>query len=149
MPELVPDAPGDAGDDDAHDFTWKTFLCDCDTNEDAQDLSAALKQAGLDSWIQRPIEFGRQYARVLVAADQLEQAQAIAAKPIPKEIVDGKNEEVPDFVEPKCPKCGSDDVVLESVDPANTWRCEQCDEQWTEALPDSADASPDPAKNAS
>ena len=87
---------------------------------------------------------GLGYPRVLVAADQLDQARAIAAQPIPQEIVEEEKEEVPEFVEPKCPKCGSDDVVLEGVDPENTWRCEQCYEQWTETSPATADESPKP-----
>jgi ribosomal protein S27E len=134
MPQIVPDAPDvDADDEGPHEYTWKTVLCDCDTNEQAKELSAALRQAGLDSWIQQSIEFGRRDARVLVAADQLEQARAIAANPIPQETADESKEEVPEFVEPKCPKCGSDDVVLEGVDPENQWRCEHCDAQWTES----------------
>jgi hypothetical protein len=133
MPQLVSHAPGgDAGDGGPHDYTWKTALCDCDTNEQAQELSAVLQRAGLDSWIQQSIEFGRPYARVLVAADQLDAARAIAANPIPQEIVD-ESTEVAEFVEPNCPKCGSDDVVLEGVDPANAWRCEQCSAQWSES----------------
>ena len=38
-------------------------------------------------------EFGRRYARVLVAADQLDQARAIAARPIPREIVEESQDE--------------------------------------------------------
>jgi ribosomal protein S27E len=142
-PETVPETPG-AEDEDAgqHEYTWKTVLCDCDTNGQAKELSSALQRAGIDSWIQQSIEFGRSYARVLVAADQLDQARAIAAQPIPQEIVD-ESTEVPEFVEPKCPKCGSDDVVLKGVDPRNTWQCEQCGEQWTE--PDGSEADDAPA----
>ena len=56
-PMLVPDEPdGDADDEAPHDYTWKTVLCDCDTNEQAHELSAALRQAGVDSWIQQAIE---------------------------------------------------------------------------------------------
>ena len=132
MPELIPDAPQDADEKSQHEYTWKTALCDCDTNEEALQLSEVLHQSGIDSWIQQAREFGRQYARVQVAADQLEQARAIAARSIPKEIIDESKVEIPEFVEPKCPKCGSDDVVLEGVDPENTWRCEQCGAQWTD-----------------
>ncbi len=134
-PKLVPDTPdGDADDEGPHDYTWKTALCDCDTNEQAHELSAALRQAGVDSWIQQAIEFGRQYARVLVAADELDRARAIAANPIPQEIVDQLKTEVPEFEPPVCPKCGASDPVLEGVDPENTWRCEQCDAQWTDSV---------------
>jgi ribosomal protein L37AE/L43A len=143
MPQLVPDTPeADDKDDGPHEYTWKTFLCDCETNEEAQQLSRVLRQANIDSWIQPAREFGRRSARVMVAADQLDQARAIAAQTSPQEIVEEEKEEAPEFVEPKCPKCGSEAVVLEGVDPENTWRCEQCDAQWTEPLPTTADESP-------
>lgn len=133
-PKLVADAPdGDGDDEGPHDYTWKTVLGDCDTNEQAHELSAALRQAGVESWIQQAIEFGRQYARVLVAADELDRARAIAANPIPQEIVDQLKTEVPEFEPPVCPKCGASDPLLEGVDPENTWRCEQCDAQWTDS----------------
>ena len=149
MPRLVPDTPdADDKDDGPHEYTWKTVLCDCETNEEAQQLAGVLRQTGIDSWIQQAREFGRRDARVLVAADQLDQARAIAAQTNPQEIVEDEKEEVPEFVEPKCPKCGSDDAVLEGVDPENTWRCEQCDEQWTETPPKPEGEAPKAAKNA-
>ena len=149
MPRLVPDNPEtDDKDDGPHEYTWKTSLCDCETNEEAQQLAGVLRQAGIDSWIQQAREFGRREARVQVAADQLDQARLIAAQPIPQAIIEDEKEEAPEFVEPKCPKCGSDDAVLEGVDPENTWRCEQCDEQWTETPPKPEGEAPKAAKNA-
>lgn len=142
MPEIVPDAPDGSDDEGTHDYTWKTDLCDCDTNEQAQELSAALRQAGIESWVQQAREFGRRYPLVLVAADQLEQARAIAARPIPPEIVAESEIEVPEFVPPSCPKCGAGDPVLEAVDPANSWKCEQCGERWTESAPAAAEQPP-------
>ncbi|MGD0482202.1 MAG: hypothetical protein ABSA42_18670 [Terracidiphilus sp.] len=136
-PQPVPDTPETPDEADGpHEYTWKTVLCDCETNEEAQQLTGVLRQAGIDSWIQQASEFGRRNARVIVAADQLDQARAIAAQTSPQEIVEEEKEEAPEFVEPKCPKCGSDDVVLEGVDPENTWRCEQCDAQWTDPPPE-------------
>jgi ribosomal protein L37AE/L43A len=143
MPRLVPDTPdADDKDDGPREYTWKTPLCDCDTNEEARQLAGVLRQAGIDSWIQQAREFGRRNARVMVAADQLDQARSIAAQTNPQEIVEEEKEEAQEFVEPKCLKCGSDDVVLEGVDPANTWRCEQCGEQWTESPPPAEKESP-------
>jgi ribosomal protein L37AE/L43A len=148
-PEPVPDTP-DTGDEDdgPHDYTWKTPLCECETSQQARELVDALRQAGIDSWVDGPGSSSRYRSsglanpRVLVAADQLDQARAIAAQPIPQEIVEEEKEEAQEFVEPKCPRCGSDDVVLEGVDPENTWRCEQCDEQWTENLPKTEGEAP-------
>jgi ribosomal protein L37AE/L43A len=138
-PEIVPDTPGaDDEDADPYEYTWKTLLCECETSEEARQICVALKQVGIESWIEgagtysRYTGMGLASPRVLVAADQLEAARAIAAQPILQAIVN-ESTEVREFVEPKCPKCGSNDVVLEGVDPWNTWRCEQCGEQWTEA----------------
>ena len=148
-PELVPDTPNpDDEDNGLHEYTWKTVLCDCDTPEEAWQLSEALKQAGIQSWIDglRPRSgytgFDLPNPRVLVAADQLEQARAIAARPIPPEIVEESETEVSDFVPPSCPKCGASDPVLEAVDPANSWKCEQCGERWTESASAAAEQPP-------
>jgi hypothetical protein len=135
-PELVPDSPDAVSEDDGPvDYTWKTVLCDCDTSEQAQELSTALLQAGIESWVQQAREFGRRYPRVLVAADQLDRARVIASRPIPPEIVEENETKIPDFEPPACPKCGAADPVLEGVDPANSWFCEQCGQRWTDPTP--------------
>ena len=148
-PEPVPDTPGtEVEADGPHEYTWKTPLCECQTSQQARELVDALHQAGIDSWLDSPGSRSRYTGsglanpRVLVAADQLDQARLIAARPLPQEIVEEEKEEAADFVEPKCPRCGSDDVVLEGVDPENTWRCEQCEEQWTETPPAIAGEGP-------
>ena len=117
MPELVPDA-GDTQSEQSgpHEYTWKTLLCECETSEQALELREALRRAGIESWVEGPrtdsryVRTGRENPRVLVAADQLDAARAIAANPIPQEIADESQDEVPEFVEPKCPKCGADDA---------------------------------------
>jgi ribosomal protein L37AE/L43A len=117
------------------DYTWKTFLCDCDGPEETWQIQEVLRQAGIESWIDRPGYYeapvigGR---RIVVAADQLEKASAILAKPIPKEIVEQSEMEIPDYEPPVCPSCGAKEPVLESADPVNSWRCERCGKQWTE-----------------
>jgi len=70
--------------------------------------------------------------RVLVVADQLDQAHAVAARPIPAEIVEGSKIKEPEFEPPRCPKCGAEDPVLEGVDPANNWSCGLCGARWNE-----------------
>ena len=148
-PELVPDTPDAAKEDDGPvEYTWKTQLCECETSLEARELSEALKQAGIESWIESPASrsrytgLGLSYPRVLVAADQLDQARAIAARPIPPEIVEESETEVPEFVPPSCPKCGASDPVLEAVDPANSWKCEQCGQRWTESASATAEQPP-------
>ena len=133
-PQIVPDTPGSEDDDTGpHEYTWKTLLCECETSQEAKQVSAVLNRAGIESWIEGArTGIGLANPRVLVAADQLEAASAIAAQPIPQAIIDQFKSEIPEFKPPVCPKCGASDPVLEGVNPRNTWRCEQCDAQWTE-----------------
>jgi hypothetical protein len=122
-----------------HEYTWKTQLCQCDDRAEARQLAEALRRAGIESWIEQPgsrYSFGIGNPRVLVAADQLDQARSIAAQPIPQEIIDQSKMALPEFESPACPQCGAKDPVLEEVDPSNSWRCEACGKQWTEPVSD-------------
>ena len=130
---------GEADEDDTSlDYTWKTLLCDCESNLHAWQLFEALKRAGIESWVREvsPASTDIRGPQVYVAADQLEQAQAIACQPIPQDIIEDLNTEGPEFELPVCPKCGSkDDVMLASADPANAWLCEACHAEWTDPEP--------------
>jgi hypothetical protein len=130
------DSPEEANageDDGTHEFTWKTPLCECDTSKEAMQLVLALRQAGIDSWVERP-QSAASYPRVTVAADQLELARLIASRPIPQEIVDEVNDESPAFEIPACPKCGGADPTLESANLSNSWHCESCGYDWIDPL---------------
>jgi hypothetical protein len=131
------------GDDLPVEFTWKTPLCVCESLEDAMQVFEALRRAGLESWIQRPgarrpVAWNEWHQdmvgniQVLVPADQLDQARAIVAQPIPQDIVDESKMQTPEFEAPVCPRCGASDPVLESVEPVNAWACESCGAEWTE-----------------
>ncbi|MGO8758215.1 MAG: hypothetical protein ACLQG3_08840 [Terracidiphilus sp.] len=146
-PDLVPDNP-DSGDDEGgpRDYTWKTPLCECDTREEAWQIQEVLRRAGIESWINfqgsiylaapsTAYRVGVGGLEVLVAADQLDQARAIASRPIPQEIVEESETPALEYTPPTCPKCGAADPILESADPSNAWRCDQCGEQWTEPDP--------------
>jgi ribosomal protein L37AE/L43A len=148
-PELSRDTPeGTEESEGPRDYTWKTPLCGCEDQEEAWQISEVLRQAGIESWIERP---GARHAvvwdenmvgnlQVQVAADQLDQARAIIANPIPKDIVEQSKIQTPEFEAPVCPKCGAEDPVLEGVDPFNSWLCEACGNEWTESAEDLKDA---------
>ncbi|HLL78423.1 MAG TPA: hypothetical protein VKT25_02925 [Ktedonobacteraceae bacterium] len=115
------------------EYTWKTPLCECDTEEQVRELTEALRRVGIDSWVRG--QRGRS-SLLSVAADQLDQARAIAAQPIPAEIVDEVRRDADagpqDFAMPSCPKCGASDPFLAGVNPVNHWRCGACGEEWVE-----------------
>jgi len=146
---------GDNGSSDAntdedapHEYTWKTPLCACNEQSEAWQIYEVLKRAGIESWIVRKgarnvVVWDEMMAgniQVLVAADQLDEARGIAARPIPREIIEeSKDFDAPaeEYVPPTCPKCHAEDPVLESADPSNNWLCEACGARWSDPLPDS------------
>ena len=121
------------GSDIPGEFTWKTLLCECDTSQEAWQVGETLRRAGIESWVT-----GSRSAwdvsgpRVQVAADQLEQAQAVMASPISHEVIEESQVKLPEFELPGCPTCGASDPLLESVDPVNVWRCETCGAEWSD-----------------
>ncbi len=130
------------------EYSWKTLLCECDTIEQARQLTETLRLAGIDGWIEDPNAASRfqgmntLHPRVLVAADQLEQARAVVANPIQEEVVEDSTIVTPEFELPICPHCGSKDLALEGVDPFNSWRCEACGNQWADSGEEQAPVEP-------
>jgi hypothetical protein len=136
--------PGDGESDPPREYTWKTLLRACESLEQAWQISEVLRRAGIESWVERSgskhaipwDEWGVGDIQVQVAADQLDQARAIAAQPIPQDIIDESHEKPAEFELPACPHCGASDPVLENADPVNAWKCEACGNEWTEPAAD-------------
>jgi hypothetical protein len=82
---------------------------------------------------------------ILVAADRLEDARAIIAQPIPQDIIDESKERPQPYVPPTCPKCRAEDPTLESLDPIDSWLCEDCGARWI-SDPAFRPVVPDPAE---
>jgi len=119
---------------ESHDYTWKVPLCDCETKVEARRIAGMLQRAGIDTWIEASTKtYG---PRILVAADQLDQAQLVAAQPVPQDILDEEKEleNAPQYELPTCPNCGAPDPILESVEPSNNWLCESCDHAWSDPV---------------
>jgi len=136
--EFEPEANSDGNSEDIPvEYTWKTLLCECEEREQAWQIAEVLRRVGIASWIDGPRSqnsYDVRRPRVLVAADQLEEARVVLAKPIPQDVIDQSRVKVEDFVPPSCAKCGAPDPLLESVEPANTWRCENCGAQWSDPI---------------
>ncbi|MGH9607679.1 MAG: hypothetical protein ACRD3N_18475 [Terracidiphilus sp.] len=133
-------SPADQEDNGAADeYTWKTLLCECETGEQALQISEMLRRAGIESWVDARSSFlpdptlASLNPQVLVAADEFDRAREIAAQPIPQEIVELSKIKPEDYEPPVCPGCGTADPVLEGVDPVNAWHCESCGREWSEA----------------
>ena len=69
--------------------------------------------------------------RVVVTPKDAEQAAAILSQSLEAELrpVADESEE---FALPRCPACGGEETLLESADPVNQWRCDDCGVVWLE-----------------
>ncbi|WP_348264106.1 hypothetical protein P8935_06120 [Telmatobacter sp. DSM 110680] len=142
------DIDPDALERGAAEYTWKTGLCRCDSIDEAAQRGEMLRRAGIESWAQRPgsrffvpwLEIGEGDIQLNVAADQLDQARAVIAQPIPQDIIDElkEREAAPAYQIPRCPRCKAEDPILESVEPSNNWLCESCGHTWSDPIPDQA-----------
>ena len=134
---------GDEDDGAPREYTWKTVLCECEEWDQVWQLQEMLRRAGIQSWYQGP-PGGLIYPRIFVAADQLEEARIVVARPIPQDVIDESHEQPEEYEMPCCPACGTQDPVLEGTDPSNSWRCEACGRRWSDPAP-AAEAQPQPA----
>jgi hypothetical protein len=120
------------------EYTWKTELCECGTHEQLYQLCETLERAGIKYWWRDPERYGAPMSLagyiILVAADQLEEARKVIAEPIPQEIIEDSQAEVPPYVAPTCPRCSDPDPILFEDTEANRWSCEVCGHQWTDAV---------------
>jgi len=124
------------------EYTWKVELCECELSIEAQQIAEALRRAGIQAWLNRS-QFPSDLRGpiVYVAADQLDEARAVLANPIPQDIIDDSLAEIPEYAPPLCPACGAADPTLLSAEPSNSWECESCGKEWTEPPDDRAEAS--------
>jgi hypothetical protein len=127
-------------------YTWKIMLCECDEWEQVRQIQEMLRRAGIDSWQEGygASNWDLRYPRVLVAADQLDEARIVLARPVPQDVIDESRMTVPDYEPPRCPACRANNPVLESADPVNCWQCAACGRQWSDptTLPDLAGTEP-------
>jgi hypothetical protein len=69
--------------------------------------------------------------RVVVTPKDAERAATILSRPLEGELRPVADE-VAEFALPRCPACGGEETLLESADPVNRWRCDDCGEVWLE-----------------
>jgi hypothetical protein len=70
--------------------------------------------------------------RVVVTPKDAARAAAILSQPSAEELKTEAEEAFAGFDLPRCPACGGAETLLESVDPVNQWRCDNCGHTWLE-----------------
>jgi hypothetical protein len=74
----------------------------------------------------------RRGPRVVVTPKDAERAAAILSQPSTDDLKTETEETPEEFDLPRCPACGGEETLLESVDPVNQWRCDDCGHTWLE-----------------
>jgi len=143
-PRLVMAAAGAPGKSAGPvEYTWKTPLCNCKDQRQAWQITEVLRRTGIESWLEDPRSYMTSSAmqdvvvddgsiRILVAADQLEAARVVLQAPIPADVVEASELEDEPYEPPVCPRCGLNDPTLESAEPVNCWKCENCGAEWSD-----------------
>ena len=69
---------------------------------------------------------------VVVTPKDAGRAAEILSQPSTEELKAETEEAFQGFELPHCPACGGVETLLESVDPVNQWRCDDCGHTWLE-----------------
>ncbi|HEX3966866.1 MAG TPA: hypothetical protein VHW70_02765 [Edaphobacter sp.] len=110
-------------------------IFDFQTEEAASAAYYALTREGINAIVVSPknAKPAGPGPRVVVTPKDAERAEAVFSQlstdKLTEEVLEHSEDE---FDVPRCPACGAEDTVLESVDPANQWRCEDCGHTWFE-----------------
>jgi hypothetical protein len=102
----------------------------------ASAASLALRDAGIECVVLQDdgSRMGVRGPRVVVAPEDAEDAAAVLSQPLAERFRTEVEEATPaEFAVPACPKCGSRETLLEAVEPANQWQCDDCGHDWLEA----------------
>jgi hypothetical protein len=75
---------------------------------------------------------GQRGPRVVVTPKDAARAAEILSQPSAEELKAETEEAFDGFELPHCPACGGAETLLESVDPVNQWRCDDCGHTWLE-----------------
>jgi len=105
--------------------------------EDERAASAAyyaLTGEGIEAIVVSPSseKYGNRGPRVVVMPKDAERAAAILSEPSTDKLTADAEETAEEFALPRCPACGGEETLLESVDPVNQWRCDDCGHTWLE-----------------
>jgi hypothetical protein len=107
-------------------------IFDFENQEAASAAYYALTREGIKAIVSDGVKSENRGPRVVVTPKDAERAAAILSEPSTDELIAAKEEASAEFDLPRCPACGGQETLLESVDPVNEWRCDDCGHTWLE-----------------
>jgi hypothetical protein len=109
-------------------------IFDMESEQAASTAYYALTYAGIEAIVVSASrsKFDNRGPRVVVKPENAKRAVEILSAPT-TEILESEGGSVAEtFDLPRCPACGGEETLLESVDPVNEWKCDGCGHQWME-----------------
>jgi hypothetical protein len=107
-------------------------IFDFENQEAASAAYYALTREGIQAIVSDGVKSEKRGPRVVVTPKDAERAAAILSEPSKDELIAAQEETPAEFDLPHCPACGGVETLLESVDPVNEWRCDDCGHTWLE-----------------
>ena len=109
-------------------------IFDFDSERAASAAYYALTNIGIDAIVVSAGggKFDSRGPRVVVKPNDAKRASEILLQTSTETAEETIRNEWETFEQPRCPKCGSEEIVLESADPVNEWKCEDCGKTWLE-----------------
>lgn len=111
-------------------------IFDFETERAASAAYYALMGEGIEAIVVSPDgkKFDGRGPRVVVKPKDAARAAEILSGASADQLIETQAEMAPEFDLPRCPACGGEETVLDSVDPVNQWRCEDCGKTWLEEV---------------
>ncbi len=113
-------------------------IFDFGSQEAASAAYYALTREGIKAIVSDGMKSENRGPRVVVTPKDAGRAAAILSEPSTDELTAATEEASAEFDLPRCPACDGEETLLESVDPVNEWRCDDCGHTWLEESVSSA-----------
>jgi hypothetical protein len=109
-------------------------IFDFESEQAASGAYYALMNAGIEAIVisASRSKFDNRGPRVVVKPENAKRAAEILSAPATETLELEGESAAEGFDLPRCPACGGEEILLESVDPVNEWKCDGCGHQWME-----------------
>ncbi|HXC97268.1 MAG TPA: hypothetical protein VNU92_16320 [Edaphobacter sp.] len=109
-------------------------IFDFESEREASAAYYALTGQGIEAIVvsQNKAKFDNCGPRVVVKPMDAKRAAEILSAPSSETLTGAAEESPGEYDVPRCPACGGEEIVLESVDPVNQWLCDGCGHTWLE-----------------
>ncbi len=109
-------------------------IFDFESEREASAAYYALTGQGIEAIVvsSNKAKSGNRGPQVVVKPKDAARAAEILSAPSSETLTTEISKAPAEYEAPRCPACGGEEIVLESVDPVNQWLCDGCGHTWLE-----------------